>query len=361
MTNNYCVIMAGGIGSRFWPMSRNAHPKQFIDILGSGKTLIRQTFERFRDTCPPENIYVITSDTYVSLVKKQLPEIADANIIAEPQRRNTAPCVIYSAFKIAALNPDANIVVAPSDHLVTDTESFREAVRKGLDFTASHESLLTMGIRPSRPDTGYGYIQFKDESTEEHFPILKVKTFTEKPNLEMARFFLKSGEFLWNSGIFLWKASTVLKAFKEHLPDMYAIFKEGTGIYNTDKEEAFIQKAYTQTTNISIDYGIMEKADNVFVALSKFPWSDLGSWASLHEISERDGSNNDVKADALVYDTRNSIIRGPDGKLIVVQGLNGYLVGAFDNVVIVCEKDKEELFRKFVADVKAKQNGDKFI
>ena len=361
MTNNYCVIMAGGIGSRFWPMSRNAHPKQFIDILGSGKTLIRQTFERFQGICPPENVYVITSDAYIGLVKKQLPELADEQIIAEPQRRNTAPCVIYSCFKIAARNPQANIVVAPSDHLVSDEVSFREATLKGLEFTAKNDSLLTMGIQPSRPDTGYGYIQFKDESRAERFPIQKVKTFTEKPNLEMARFFLKSGEFLWNSGIFLWRASTILKAFEEHLPDMFAIFKEGSGVYNTDGEADFIRKAYTQTTNISIDYGIMEKAKNVFTLSAEFGWSDLGTWKSLYEHLHHDANENAVVGNHVMLDkTQNCVVNIPGNKLAVIMGLDNYIVVEADNVLLICPKDDEQQVRNVVNDVKIRK-GEKYI
>jgi mannose-1-phosphate guanylyltransferase len=251
--------------------------------------------------------------------------------------------------------------VAPSDHLVTDTDSFRQAVKKGLDFTASHESLLTMGIQPSRPDTGYGYIQFKDESKDERFPILRVKTFTEKPNLEMARFFLKSGEFLWNSGIFLWKASTVLKAFQEHLPDMYAIFKEGTGLYNTDKEEAFIQKAYTQTTNISIDYGIMEKAKNVYTLSAEFGWSDLGTWKSLYEHLLHDKNENAVVGDHVMLDkTKNCVVNIPGSKLAVIMGLDNYIVVESDNVLLICPKDDEQQVRNVVNDVKIRK-GEKFV
>jgi mannose-1-phosphate guanylyltransferase len=359
--NNYCVIMAGGIGSRFWPMSRNAHPKQFIDILGSGLTLLQQTYRRFAGICPKENIYVITSDTYVGLVRQQLPDLGDSNIIAEPQRRNTAPCVVYSAFKIFRGNPDANIVVAPSDHLVSDEESFCEAVRKGLDFTEQHNGLLTIGIRPSRPDTGYGYIQVKDGKTDERFPILQVKTFTEKPNLEMAKFFLKSGEFLWNSGIFLWKAKTILDAFSEHLPDMYALFREGLPVFGTPKEAEFIQRTYAQTINISIDYGIMEKAKNVYTLSAEFGWSDLGTWKSLYENLHRDGEENAVVGPHVMLDnTRNCIINIPQNKLAVIMGLDNYIVVESDNVLLICPKDDEQQVRNIVNDVKLRK-GEKYV
>ena len=353
--------MAGGIGSRFWPMSRNAHPKQFIDILGSGKTLIRETYERFKGICPPENIYVITSDTYIDLVKSQLPELSPDQIIAEPQRRNTAPCVAYSAFKIFAMNPDANIVVAPSDHIVSDEASFHDAILKGLAFTEKHDSLLTMGIKPSRPDTGYGYIQFKDQHQDDHFPISKVKTFTEKPNLEMARFFLKSGEFLWNSGIFLWKGKTIIKAIEEHLPDMYSIFKEGQAAYNTPAEAEFIQKAYTQTINISVDYGIMEKAKNVYTMSAEFGWSDLGTWKSLYEHLQHDKDENAVVGPHVMLDnTKNCIVNIPGNKLAVIMGLENYIVVESDNVLLICPKDDEQQVRNVVNDVKIRK-GEKYV
>lgn len=353
--------MAGGIGSRFWPMSRNAHPKQFIDILGTGKTLIRQTYDRFKNICPPENIYVVTSDAYVDLVRKDLPELPLSQIMAEPQRRNTAPCVVYSAFKIFSKNPDANLVVAPSDHLVSDESSFEEAVLKGLDFTATHESLLTLGIKPSRPDTGYGYIQFKDQDTNERFPIMKVKTFSEKPNLEMAKFFLKSGEFLWNSGIFLWKASTVLKAFEDLLPDMYSIFKEGERVYNTEEETAFIHEAYGQTINISIDYAIMEKAKNVYTLCAEFGWSDLGTWKSLYEHLNHDAHDNAVVGQHIMLDnTKNSIINIKGNKLAVIMGLDNFIVVEADNVLLICPKDDEQQVRNIVNDVTIRK-GEKYV
>ncbi|MFM2207542.1 MAG: hypothetical protein RL213_1517 [Bacteroidota bacterium] len=362
MKNNYCVIMAGGIGSRFWPMSRNNFPKQFIDILGTGKTLIQQTYERFLKVCPAENIYIVTNESYLPHVLDQLPGLSPQQVMAEPMRRNTAPCVAYAAQKIHSINPDANLVVAPSDHVIKDEERFRQAILKGLDFTAGGEGLLTIGIHPSRPDTGYGYIQVEDDhSQKEELKVSRVKTFTEKPNLDMAKFFLKSGEFVWNAGIFLWRADTILKAFSEHLPDMHLLFEEGKGIYNTSGEQEFIKKAYEKCTNISIDYGIMEKAKNVFVLSAEFGWSDLGTWKSLYEELPHDGSGNAIVGPNVMLDkTANCIVNLPKDQLAVIQGLENYIVVYSDNVLLICPKDDEQQVRNLVNDVRLKK-GEKYI
>jgi mannose-1-phosphate guanylyltransferase len=361
MKNNYCVIMAGGIGSRFWPMSRNNFPKQFIDILGNGKTLIRQTYERFLSVCPAENIFIVTNESYVGHVLKQIPEIPSEQVLAEPQRRNTSPCIAYAAEKIFRINPEANMVVAPSDHVILDEKNFHAAILKGLGFTTQKDCLLTIGIQPSRPDTGYGYIQFKDDNSNEEFSIRKVKTFTEKPNLEMAKFFLKSGEFLWNAGIFLWNVKSILHSFEENLPDMYAIFHEGGDVYNTPGEQAFIRKAYALCKNISIDYGIMEKAKNVYVLSAEFGWSDLGTWKSLYEHLPHDAKGNAVSGNnTMVDNTKNCLINMPKDKLAVIQGLENFIVVEKDNVLLICPKDDEQLVRNLVNDVKMKK-GDKFV
>jgi mannose-1-phosphate guanylyltransferase len=353
----FVVLMAGGVGTRFWPYSRNSKPKQFLDVLGTGKTLLQSTYDRFAPLCPSENILIVTNDEHAAITAQQLPQMKADQILTEPMRKNTAPCIAYASYKIFQKNRNAVIVVSPSDHLILNEKEFQDTIEKCYTYAQGQNNLITLGMEPTRPETGYGYIQYIDGNS----PLKKVKTFTEKPELSLAKKFIESGDFVWNAGIFIWGVQSILNAFANYLPEMTEVFEEAAPNFYTAGEKDAIQHAYSQCKNISIDYGIMEKADNVYVALSKFPWSDLGSWASLHEISERDGSNNDVKADALVYDTRNSIIRGPDGKLIVVQGLNGYLVGAFDNVVIVCEKDKEEMFRKFVADVRGRQNGEKYI
>lgn len=353
--------MAGGIGSRFWPMSRNNFPKQFIDILGSGKTLIRQTYERFLEICPKENIYIVTNDGYIDHVFNQLPELNKNQVLAEPQRRNTAPCVAYAAMKIYMTNPDANLIIAPSDHVITDNKKFDEAIKKGLAFTAVNPSLLTIGIHPSRPDTGYGYIQYNGDESEEEFKISKVKTFTEKPNLEMAKFFLKSGEFLWNAGIFLWSAKTILKAIEDLMPDMYSIFKDGELLYNTDREQEYIKEAYAQCKNISIDYGIMEKAKNVFVLSAEFGWSDLGTWKSLYEQLPHDSKGNAIVGPHVMVDhTSNCIINMPKDKLAIIQGLENFIVVQTENVLLICPKDDEQQVRNLVNDVKLKK-GEKFV
>ncbi len=353
----YVVLMAGGVGTRFWPYSRNSRPKQFLDVLGTGKTLIQSTYDRFLPLCPKENIVVVTNDEHAAITAEQLPDMKPDQILTEPMRKNTAPCIAYASYKIFQKNRNAVIVVAPSDHLILNEREFQSTIEKCFNYAQGQNNLITLGIEPTRPETGYGYIQYVEGDS----PLKKVKTFTEKPELELAKKFIESGDFVWNSGIFIWGVQAILSAFTNYLPEMTEVFEEAAPHFYTSGEKEAIQLAYSQCKNISIDYGIMEKADNVYVALSNFAWSDLGSWASLHEISERDGSNNDIKADALIYDTRNSIVRGPEGKLVVVQGLNGYLVGVFDNVVIVCEKDKEEMFRRYVADVKAKGNGERYI
>ena len=360
MSNNYCIIMAGGIGSRFWPMSRSGHPKQFLDILGTGKTLLQLTYDRFLNICPKENIYVVTNENYVHLVKSQLPELSENQVLGEPIRRNTAPCVAYAVYKIEQINPGANIVVAPSDHIIIKTDAFTEAIKNALEFTESSDGLVTLGIKPSRPDTGYGYIQFIEESCDVR-KICKVKTFTEKPNLDMAKFFLQSGDFLWNAGIFIWKINTIKKAFQKYLPELHTIFSDGSASYNTASENDFVKKAYTLCTNISIDYGIMEKADNVYVLVSDFGWSDLGTWGSLYNHIEKDDhSNATVGKKVLAYDSKDCIINVPENKLVVLQGLEGYIVVESDNILLVCRKEDEQQIRHFVNDVKIKF-GDKYL
>ena len=355
------MIMAGGIGSRFWPLSRNNFPKQFIDILGTGKTLIRQTYERFLSICPKENIYIVTNESYIPHVLQQIPELEKNQVLAEPQRRNTAPCVAYAASKIYAINPEANLIVAPSDHIIKDEKSFQNAVLRGLEFTNNSDVLLTIGIHPNRPDTGYGYIQFKEEESDDEFRIRKVKTFTEKPNLEMAKFFLKSGEFLWNAGIFLWNAKAILKALQEYMPDMYAFFQEGTEHYNKPGEADYIRKAYGLCKNISIDYGIMEKARNVFVLMAEFGWSDLGTWKSLYEHLPHDKQGNAIVGQHVMVDhTSNCIINMSKDKLAIIQGLENFIVVESDNVLLICPKDDEQQVRNLVNDVKIKK-GDRYV
>jgi len=356
----YAIIMAGGIGSRFWPISRTSYPKQFIDILGTGKTLIQNTYERFLKVCPKENIYIVTNDNYLDLVRTQLPDMADQQILTEPVMRNTAPCIAYGCFKIESINPNASIVVAPSDHLILDEGAFITAIEKSLKIASKNQCLITLGIKPSRPDTGYGYIQYTDQILDEDFH--KVKTFTEKPTLDIAKTFIQSGDFLWNAGIFIWSADAILKAFSRYLPEMNEIFAEARPVYNSDNEKAHIHKTYLQCTNISIDYGIMEKADNVYVLPSEFGWSDLGTWASIYQLAEKDYVGNVVipSEKVIMYDSSNCMVNVPGEKLVVLQGLHDYIVVESNNTLLICPRDQEQNVKQVVADVKAKF-GTKYI
>jgi len=358
--NYYAIIMAGGIGSRFWPISRTSHPKQFIDILGTGKTLIQNTYDRFLKVCPKENIYVVTNENYTGLVKQQLPDMAANQILTEPVMRNTAPCIAYGCFKIESLNPDAVIVVAPSDHLILDEAGFVSTIEKSLEAATAHDCLITLGIKPSRPDTGYGYIQYTDNSLKNDF--FKVKTFTEKPTLEIAKTFLQSGDFLWNAGIFVWSAKAIVKAFGQYLPDMNEIFVEAKAYYNTDGEKKHIHNAYQQCTNISIDYGIMEKADNVYVLPSEFGWSDLGTWASIYDLADKDYVGNAVipSEKVIMYDSSNCMVNVPGEKLVILQGLHDFIVVESNNSLLICPRDQEQNIKQVVADVKQKF-GTKYI
>lgn len=361
-SDNYCVIMAGGIGARFWPMSRTDRPKQFIDILGTGETLIQQTYRRFLKICPPENIYVVTNEKYRELVMTQLPQMGNHQILCEPSRRNTAPCIAYANHKIATQNPNACIVVAPSDHVILREDIFNEVIESAMTTAKENDWLLTLGITPSRPDTGYGYIQFNEEIVNSNDKrIHKVKTFTEKPNLELARTFIASGDFLWNAGIFIWTLSSINKAFDRYLPDVNQLFNKGAAVYNTPFEQEFITKAYSVCKNISIDYGIMEKADNVHVLMSDFGWSDLGTWGSLYAIRPRDEHGNTIVGDnTIMWDSTNCIVNMPKEKLVVIQGLNDFIVVEDNNTLLICRKEDEQLIREIVTTVK-ETKGDQYV
>jgi mannose-1-phosphate guanylyltransferase len=356
----YAIIMAGGIGSRFWPISRTSHPKQFIDILGTGKTLIQNTYDRFLKICPKENIYIVTNEIYADLVKKQLPDIGDNQILTEPVMRNTAPCIAYGSFKIESLDPNAAIVVAPSDHLILDEAAFVSSIEKSLKVASENNCLITLGIKPSRPDTGYGYIQYTDKSLKNDF--YKVKTFTEKPTLEIAKTFIQSGDFLWNAGIFVWSAKAIVNAFSQYLPEMHEIFADARQVYNTTDEKNLLHKAYLQCTNISIDYGIMEKANNVYVLPSEFGWSDLGTWASIYELADKDYVGNAVipSEKVIMYDSSNCMVNVPGEKLVILQGLHDFIVVESNNTLLICPRDQEQNVKKVVADVK-QQFGVKYI
>ena len=360
--NNYCIIMAGGIGARFWPMSKTSRPKQFIDILGTGKTLIQQTFDRFLKVCPKENIFIVTNDIYKDLVMQQLGGITENQVLCEPMRRNTAPAIAYAVYKINKINPNAYLVVAPSDHIILKEEIFTDVILSALKAASSNDWLLTLGITPSRPDTGYGYIQFSESGPyEADERIKKVKTFTEKPDLELAKTFLESGDFLWNSGIFIWSLKSILSAFEKYLPDVDFTFKEGISKYGTLEEREFINRTYPVCKNISIDYGVMEKADNVYVLASDFGWSDLGTWGSLFDIRMKDGNNNAIMGEnVMTFDSGNCIVNMPKDKLVVLQGLDDYIVVEADGILLVCRKADEQNIREIVNSVKLNK-GEKFV
>lgn len=354
MNQNYCIIMAGGVGSRFWPFSRNNRPKQFLDFFGTGRSLLQMTFDRFRRVVPAENILIVSNVIYKDMILEQLPEIKPNQVLLEPHRRNTAPCIAYAVHRIKSITDKANIIVAPSDHLIMKENDFIQTLETGIEFIRTHDCLLTLGIKPSRPETGYGYIQIE----EGEGALRKVKTFTEKPNAELAQIFYETGEFFWNSGIFLWNLQTIDTAFKTLLPEVDSRFAAGSEVYNTDKEQEFIDSIYPTCMNISIDYGIMEKAENVHVLCSDFGWTDLGTWGSLYEMSEKDEQQNvTLKCNTLFYESEQNIVALPQGKLAVVEGLSGYLIAESDNVLLICKKDEEARIRQFVNDAIVNYDG----
>ncbi len=362
MNSNFCIIMAGGIGSRFWPLSRAAKPKQFLDILGTGRTFIQQTYDRFAKIIPKENFIVVTNSKYKDLVNEQLPELKEEQILLEPIRRNTAPCVAYAINKIKLKNRDANCIVAPSDHLILDEKEFIRQIKTGLEFAKANDALLTYGIKPNRPETAYGYIQVKRKVDFQKLDNLyKVKTFTEKPDVEMANIFIESGEFFWNSGIFIWSLSSILKAFDIHLKSVSSLFEKGKKLYNTPDEVHFIRKTYSECQAISIDYGIMEKAKNVYVLTADFGWSDMGTWGTLYENTSKDDTGNVIRGDnILTYDTKNCIINISDEKVAVLHGLDGYIVAESNDTLMVCKKEDEDQIKKFVTDVRINK-GDSLV
>ena len=400
--NNYCVIMAGGIGSRFWPFSRESKPKQFLDFFGTGKSLLQMTVDRFRPIVPIEHVFIVTNVLYKQTILEQVPDLKEEQILCEPARRNTAPCIAYATAHIRALclqqaygwtkdeckqlegytkegsmkgnkslpkfqdidwsKPEmqANIVVAASDHLILEEEKFRQTILKAFDFVSKNKAIATLGMNPTRPETGYGYIQYLKEDGLQVTGdgIYPVKTFTEKPNLEMAKVFLESGDFLWNSGIFIWNLQTISEAFRYLLPEVADRFREGELLMGTEREEKFIEEIFPKCPNISIDYGIMEKADNVFVLPSSFGWSDLGTWGSLYELSEKDKTQNvSLHSDALFYEATGNVVTLEKGKLAVVQGVNDMIIAEQGNVLLVCKKAEEQRIKQFVADATSKFEG----
>ena len=368
-SNNYCVIMAGGVGSRFWPFSRNQKPKQFLDFFGTGRSLLQMTIDRFRPIVPIENILIVTNVLYRDQVLEQIPDLTPEQVLCEPARRNTAPCIAYAAARIKAMEAmrqkgerrKARIVVAPSDHLILQEETFRQTIQQGFDFIDNHDALLTLGMKPTRPETGYGYIQMGEEAKGDEArgnDICKVKAFTEKPNLELAKVFLQSGDFLWNSGIFIWSLDSILNAFQEFLPEMANKFAEGDTLMGTPEEDAFIQQMFPTCPSISIDYGVMEKAKNVHVIPSDFGWSDLGTWGSLYDLSDKDENENvSLHSDAIYYDSHGNIVTLPKGHLAVVQGLQDCIVAESNGVLLICKRDAEQQIRQFFMDADVKYEG----
>lgn len=349
--NSYVLIMAGGVGSRFWPKSRNSFPKQFIDILGTGKSLLQYTFDRFLNLVPSENIYVLTNADYKDLVIKQLPILPSENILLEPSRNNTAPCLAYASYKILKKNTEATIVVAPSDHLILKEEQFLENVRNALNFASKNDSILTLGISPTRPDTGYGYINYNkvEVLSDGAYP---VKAFLEKPPLEKAKEYIDSGDYLWNAGIFIWSAQSIKRAFINFAPEIHSIFEMGIEFYNTNEEQGFINEFYPQSPNISIDYAILEKADNVYTIPSEIGWSDLGTWASLHEVLSKDDNENSISSPhAMLENTYNSLISVQSKKAVVIKGLQDYIVVDDENVLLIYPKNEEQSIKKVAADM----------
>lgn len=361
MNNRYVLIMAGGVGSRFWPLSRKEKPKQFLDILHKGETLIQQTFRRFRSVCPEENIFVVTSSEHKKLVISQLG-IRPENVLAEPLRRNTAPCIAYGTFRIQNENPDAVIAVTPSDHLIEKEDIFSDVLNTAYDFAGKNKVLLTLGIHPDRPETGYGYIQANNRHPVPGYKgLLKVKTFTEKPDIDLAKVFIQSGDFYWNSGIFIWSAESITSSFEKYLPDLHTAFSDGKKVLGTSREKAFIAQTYASCTSISIDYGIMEKADNVYVLCTDVGWSDLGTWSSLYEHSDTDENGNAViRGNIFSYGNKGNIINIPENKIAVIEGLKDYIIVQEDDVLLIVHKDNEQNIKHYLDDVK-KKTEDKYL
>lgn len=358
-SHRYCVIMCGGVGSRFWPYSRENCPKQFIDFLGTGRSLLQMSYDRILPIVPKENIVVVTNAKYESLIREQLPDIEPSNILLEPARRNTAPCIAWAAYHIHAIDPEASMIVTPSDHLITGEAVFADCVRRGFEFVETHDALLTLGITPTRPDTGYGYIQI---GREEVPGILKVKTFTEKPDIELARVFLESGEFFWNSGIFIWTARAILDALRRCSPDLARVFDLGAKKFGTPAEQAFIDEAFPACPSISIDYAVMEKAPNVYVETVSFGWSDLGTWRSLYENSPKNPDGNVTQnCNVMAGDSERCIfaVANP-GKLVVVRGLKDYIIADSDDVLLIHPLDSEQRIRQVVTSVEERFGG-KFL
>jgi mannose-1-phosphate guanylyltransferase len=359
MNNTFCIIMAGGIGSRFWPISTAKTPKQFLDILGVGKTLLQLTFDRIQHICPPEHFFIVTNKEYKDIVLTQLPQISELQVLLEPTRRNTAPCIAYGVHEIKKINPQASIIVAPSDHFIVNEQEFLSVLTSSLSLVEQHDILLTLGIKPTRPDTGYGYIQLDKQSFVVHNHLVnKVKTFTEKPSLEIAKFFVDSNEFFWNSGIFIWSVSSILKAFEVHLPFVYSLFEHEL---SDSSNISLLERVYSECPSVSIDYGVMEKADNVHVMQTDFGWSDLGTWGALYEQTAFDDKSNAIIGDNVIcYEASGNMISVPSHKLVVIDGIHDCIVVDSGDKLLICNKSDEQKIRHFVKDIKISK-GDSFL
>ena len=359
INNCYCVIMAGGSGTRFWPVSRTSKPKQFLDMAGTGKTFIQQTYERFLRIVPKENILIVTAAKYKDLVLEQIPELDSENLLLEPYSRNTAPCIAYATYKLLQRNPEANIVVTPSDHAIDNDELFAETIRKAFEYVEDNDVLMTLGVLPTRPDTNYGYVQaVGGKKAYENDEPMEVKTFTEKPDKDMANLFISTGEFFWNAGIFVWRGKTIKSEMERHLPEVTGLFIGWEMALGSKIEKDFIAKAYTDCINISIDYGVMEHAKNVCVMPSDFGWSDLGTWGSLYELSDKDEHQNVIlHSDAIYYDSHGNIVTLPKGHLAVIQGLEDCIVSESNGVLLICKRADEQQIRQFYMDAELKFEG----
>lgn len=349
-SNNHLVIMAGGVGSRIWPMSTQEYPKQFVDVLGCGKTLIQLTAERFENVVPVDNIWVVTSDAYADIVHEQLPRIPKGNILREPCRRNTAPCIAYVSWRIKAQNPKANIVVSPSDHIVTDVKEFQRVVGSALRFASESDAIVTLGMKPTRPETGYGYIQADlSEACARNREIFRVDSFREKPQLEVAKQYIARNNFYWNSGIFIWNVNTIVNALRIYTPELSAIFEQMLPIYGTDSEQATINEEFPKCQNISIDYAVMERAEEIYVFPASFGWSDLGTWGSLYENTQKDTAANALIGPRIeMHDSHNCIVHTTGERRVVIQGLDGYIVAEKDGTLLICKLSEEQRIKDFI-------------
>ena len=350
--NNHVVIMAGGVGSRFWPMSTKERPKQFIDVLGVGRSLLQLTFERFAGICEPENVWVVTNNSYYDIVREQLPQVPKGNILREPCRRNTAPCIAYVSWRIKSQDPKANVVVTPSDHIVTDPVEFRRVIQQCLSFTSESDAIVTLGMKPNRPETGYGYIQADlSDSSPRNKEIFRVDSFREKPDLETAKKYIRQNNYFWNAGIFIWSVGTIVNAFRIYQPSISKVFETLLPVYGTDEEQTLIDLHYPECESISVDYAIMEKADEIFVCPADFGWSDLGTWGSLLQQSQRDlYGNTGIGQNIELYDSHNCIVHATQARRVVVQGLDGYIVALKDDTLLICKLSEEQRIKQFTGE-----------